>query len=1040
MSKALRLAMIVGMTTILALGLLFQQGTAEPNAWTIVATYQIPNDASGLAWDGTNLYCGIYGTAGSNIYRINPANGSYVLQCTGPQADAYGLTFDGTDLWTTDHPSSSQPAKAMEFSLSGVPGAQFNLPATYISGIAYDNGNFWVTRYYPDPSQVYKVNSAGTVLKQFQAPDNQPWDLCLANGTLWIADYWGDKLYQVDTASGALLDSHSSESVDPAGIVWDGQYLWYCDEGASSSYDKLYKIDLSGGGTPDIDIPATSHDFGSVVLTTKATWNCVIQNLGTASLVVDSVKISGSPYITCPSVFPLTIPVSGGDSIAINYEPTLLGPLAATVTVYCNDLITPTVPLTLTGFAVNSGPDVFPLANSHDYGNVRVRSYPLWTMEIQNTGTEVLSISDISSTDANFYIDSRVTYPLLVDPLDTVRVPIWFWPQAPIIYKTTIIITSNDPTSPFQFDLDGAGAIQEHSIGDTLWSFMITTGWDPSPKAIMPIADINGDAMPDVIVCSEDGFVRAFNGNASGAGDIIWEHALAAGSIYNQNSLIVIPDIDEDTYPDVVVGSSWGGRYIAAISGRLGNTIWTHYTTNYGDGGWIYQVDARFDYNNDGSLDVLAATGDDADGIGPRRAYCLNGLTGVPIWECLLNGPVFSVIGASDFTGDGKPDAVAGASNADETQGFVYGINGTNGAIFWTHPVSGSSVWALAQLNDANGDGTADLMSGDFSYTTGVAEILNARTGAMLYQQSALGSMLNLVPIGDVNADGYVDIMPAHTSPTANALSGKDCSFIWSQSIPDKPWCVSATNDLDDDGHNDVVFGTLYSNNYAFFMSGLNGSTLMSVPFQSPVDAAHAIPDVVGDVSYELVIGGRNGELVCYSGGTEASPNQAPYQASNPNPADGATGVALTPTMTWTGGDPDAGDPVYYDVYFGTSLPLNLISPNQPAASYTPGPLVGNQTYLWRIDTKDLLGALTPGVTWSFKTQGDYLCGDADGSAAVNISDAVYLISYIFAGGPAPNPILSGDADCSGAISISDAVYLITYIFSGGPAPCATCK
>src|SRR5690606_30454329 len=112
---------------------------------------------------------------------------------------------------------------------------------------------------------------------------------------------------------------------------------------------------------------------------------------------------------------------------------------------------------------------------------------------------------------------------------------------------------------------------------------------------------------------------------------------------YNQNSLIVIPDIDEDTYPDVVFGSS--GRYIAAISGRLGNTIWTHYTTNYGDGGWIYQVDARFDYNSDGSLDVLAASGDDADGVGPRRAYCLTGLTGVPIWECLLGGPVFSVIG-----------------------------------------------------------------------------------------------------------------------------------------------------------------------------------------------------------------------------------------------------------------------------------------------------------------------------------------------------------------------------------------------------------
>lgn len=68
-----------------------------------------------------------------------------------------------------------------------------------------------------------------------------------------------------------------------------------------------------------------------------------------------------------------------------------------------------------------------------------------------------------------------------------------------------------------------------------------------------------------------------------------------------------------------------------------------------------------------------------------------------------------------------------------------------------------------------------------------------------------------------------------------------------------------------------------------------------------------------------------------------------------------------------------------------------------------------------------------------------YVCGDANGSGAVSISDAVYLINYIFAGGPAPNPVVAADANCSGTVSISDAVYLINYIFAGGAAPCAAC-
>jgi hypothetical protein len=70
----------------------------------------------------------------------------------------------------------------------------------------------------------------------------------------------------------------------------------------------------------------------------------------------------------------------------------------------------------------------------------------------------------------------------------------------------------------------------------------------------------------------------------------------------------------------------------------------------------------------------------------------------------------------------------------------------------------------------------------------------------------------------------------------------------------------------------------------------------------------------------------------------------------------------------------------------------------------------------------------------------DYKCGDANGDASVDISDAVFLIAYIFSGGSAPSPLLAGDASCDGTVDISDVVYVIAYIFSGGPAPCAECK
>lgn len=62
--------------------------------------------------------------------------------------------------------------------------------------------------------------------------------------------------------------------------------------------------------------------------------------------------------------------------------------------------------------------------------------------------------------------------------------------------------------------------------------------------------------------------------------------------------------------------------------------------------------------------------------------------------------------------------------------------------------------------------------------------------------------------------------------------------------------------------------------------------------------------------------------------------------------------------------------------------------------------------------------------------------GDFNIDGSLNISDAVSLINFIFAGATPPANVMIGDTDCSGAVTISDAVRMIQYIFSNGPAPC----
>ena len=66
-----------------------------------------------------------------------------------------------------------------------------------------------------------------------------------------------------------------------------------------------------------------------------------------------------------------------------------------------------------------------------------------------------------------------------------------------------------------------------------------------------------------------------------------------------------------------------------------------------------------------------------------------------------------------------------------------------------------------------------------------------------------------------------------------------------------------------------------------------------------------------------------------------------------------------------------------------------------------------------------------------------FLRGDVNYDRQVVVADIVYLVSYLFKHGPAPNPLMSGDANCDGKVTISDIVYLVAYLFKHGPQPCS---
>ncbi|MEE3053929.1 MAG: hypothetical protein VYB34_09350, partial [Planctomycetota bacterium] len=61
--------------------------------------------------------------------------------------------------------------------------------------------------------------------------------------------------------------------------------------------------------------------------------------------------------------------------------------------------------------------------------------------------------------------------------------------------------------------------------------------------------------------------------------------------------------------------------------------------------------------------------------------------------------------------------------------------------------------------------------------------------------------------------------------------------------------------------------------------------------------------------------------------------------------------------------------------------------------------------------------------------------GDADANGAMQLTDAVFVLLYLFSGGGEPPCMEASDADDNGALQLTDAVYVLLYLFSGGDAP-----
>ncbi len=425
---------------------------------------------------------------------------------------------------------------------------------------------------------------------------------------------------------------------------------------------------------------------------------------------------------------------------------------------------------------------------------------------------------------------------------------------------------------------------------------------DASGFSVASAGDVNGDGYGDIVIgAPSDGFG---GGNPGGASYVVFGKKagftadIDLSSLNGTNgfklsdgkagdlcgySVASVGDVNGDGVSDIIVGSPFRSP---------GKT----------DAGAVYVVYGKksgFGANLDlASLDATQ---------GFTITHKLGGIRGG-----------LSVASAGDLNGDGLPDIIIGAKNENpngSNSGAAYvvfarksgfgasfdlsGLDGTNG--FKINGLAAQDItgWSVAPAGDVNGDGIADIIisapnsivlpsSAGMSYVvfgkksgfgaTFDLAALDGGNGFKLAGQAGQKNGASASPAGDVNGDGYADILigapgDEDGAGTASVVFGKagpfdpvvhfanlgpHDGFAYVGTKGDESGTSVATGDVNGDGHPDLIINAAHDT-YVVFGSKPPSAVLLT--------GSGASETLTGSGHDDLLVGHAGDDLVLGKGG-----------------------------------------------------------------------------------------------------------------------------------------------------------------------------
>jgi Abnormal spindle-like microcephaly-assoc'd, ASPM-SPD-2-Hydin/Protein of unknown function (DUF1573) len=236
-------------------------------------------------------------------------------------------------------------------------------------------------------------------------------------------------------------------------------------------------VALSGTGlaaSVTVSASPASLSFGNVNTGNTSAKSVTLTNNGNASMTLSQIAVNGKDVHVSGITTPTTIAVGKSAILNVTFTPASAESVTGNITVSSTQGANAVIPVS--GSGVQAALSVTP--TNAAFGNVSLGTAASQTIQLSNTGTAALTVSQLSVAGSG-YSTGNVTLPITLNPGQASTFNIQYLPTVAGSATGSVSVVSTAPNSPATIALSGSGvaATQTISLSATNISFgSVTTG------------------------------------------------------------------------------------------------------------------------------------------------------------------------------------------------------------------------------------------------------------------------------------------------------------------------------------------------------------------------------------------------------------------------------------------------------------------------------------------------------------------------------------------------------------------------------------